>query len=242
MTILNGASNIMSLFKASRWVSSERWLVQVLLNAFGINTQDVPFYLADNTGVGQQPLPHSNPIPPEHRIFHLSYQSVHDGLSGKRLEELQEQFIRNFHEQVVLAEIDENGAWTDVTDLYGSLLQAMTFKASVKSVCGPHILEDIPNLEADFWEYDRRMGTLLSEVPRWLSPASHAARDKMKKNIRNWHELAHKGYGTSDIETDGSNWEEHFGSKLFRSRQVFLSKTPLTKDTIAAEDLGLFWA
>ncbi|KAH7235366.1 cytochrome P450 [Fusarium tricinctum] len=241
MTVLNGSNNIITLFKGSRSVNSERWLIQVLVNAFGIGIDDVPFYLADNTGIAQQPAPHSNEIPYEHRIFHLVYQTVHDGLSGERLEEMQRQLVCNLSAQLAYVDIDSN-TWTDVSDVYELLLRKICFRASTISLCGPGIFEAVPDFASDFWNFDRHLPSLFREMPRWLAPTAFKARDKMKENMEKWHELAHKGYDISQCLTDTRNWEENFGSKLMRSRHAFFSKMPLSKDTIAADDLGLLWA
>ncbi|KAF5662418.1 cytochrome P450 monooxygenase 7a1 [Fusarium heterosporum] len=241
MTILNGSNNIIDLFKSSRSVNSERWLIQVLVNAFGIGTNDVPFYLADNTGVSQQPAPHSNAIPYDHRIFHLVYQTVHDGLSGERLEEMQNQLVCNLSTQLADMKVEFN-SWTLVPDVYELLIRDICFKASTVSLCGPRIFEAVPNLTSDFWNFDSHLPSLFKEMPRWLAPTAFKARDRMKENMRKWHELAHKGYDISQNSTDTRNWEENFGSKLMRSRHAFFSKMPLSKDTIAADDLGLLWA
>lgn len=32
---------------------NESWVVRALVHAFGIEVSDVPFYLADNTGIGK---------------------------------------------------------------------------------------------------------------------------------------------------------------------------------------------
>lgn len=243
VTILNGANNIAALFKGSRGLSSERWLVQVLVNAFGVNTEDVPFYHADDTGIAQQPLPGSNQIPPEHRIFHLVYQNVHDGLSGARLEEMQHQMIRNLSAQFAALKIDSD-AWTDVPDLYGSFIRNICFTASTTSLCGPRIFEAAPDITADFWNFDGHLPSLFKEMPQWLVPSAFKARDKMKENLKRWHEIAHQDYsnGIGQSEQDKRNWEENFGSKLMRNRHAFFNKMPLSKDTIAADDLGLLWA
>ncbi|RKL45609.1 hypothetical protein BFJ72_g3154 [Fusarium proliferatum] len=240
ITMLNGAENITALFKSSRSVNSERWLIQVLVNAFGVRKVDVPFYVADNTGIAQQPAANSHNIPYEHRIFHLVYQTVHDGLSGERLDEMQRQLVLNLSTQIANAEI--GGTWTHVDNLYEDLIRSFCFKASTTSLCGPRIFEAAPDLESDFWSFDSHLPNLFKEMPQWLVPASFKARDKMKENIRKWHELAHKAYDITQSEEDTRTWEENFGSKLMRSRQAFFRKMPLSKDTIAADDLGLLWA
>lgn len=241
MTILNGASNIVTLFKGSRWLSSERWLVQVLVNAFGVEKDDESFYLADNTGISSQPLAESNPIPHEHRIFHHVYQTVHDGLSGERLEEMQRQLIRNLSAQLACVDVDYD-TWTEIPDLYGSFLRKICFTASTTSLCGPRVFEAAPSLEPDFWDFDLLLPNLFREMPQWLVPASYRARNKMTENLKRWHALAHKGYDISQSETETRNWEENFGSKLMRNRHAFFHKMPLSKHTIAADDLGLLWA
>lgn len=241
LTILNGASNIITLFKGSRAVSSERWLVQALVNAFGVLVADAPFYHADDTGIGQQPASGSNPIPAEHRIFHLVYHTVHDGLSGARLDEMQRRMVSNLATQLSLTDIGYE-EWTEVPDLYRCLIRKICFTASTLSLCGPRIFEAAPDLEADFWEFDDHLPNLFKEMPQCLFPASYRARGKMKDNIKMWHELVHKGYDIRASATDTSNWEPNFGSKLMRSRHAFFNKMPLSKDTIAADDLGLLWA
>ena len=240
VTILNGASNIAALFKSSRSLSSERWLVQVLVNAFGVQTKDVPFYNADDTGLAQQPQPGSNQIPPEHRIFHHVYQSAHDGLSGARLDEMQHQMIRKLSEQFAALDIDAD-KWTDIPDLYGSFIRDICFTASTTALCGPRIFEAAPNLAEDFWNFDSHLPNMFREMPRWLFPSSYKARDKMQNHMKKWHEIANQGYDIDKSDQDERNWEENFGSKLMRSRQAFFKKMPISKDTVAADDLGLLW-
>lgn len=166
---------------------------------------------------------------------------MHDGLSGARMEELERQFIRNIHTQMMRVEVDEDGAWTDVADLYGSVLRTMCFNASAMSLCGSHILEAVPDLEADFWMFDKYLPTFFREMPQWVAPAAYASRDKMKENMKRWHERAYAAYDIGSIGTDDRNWEEHFGSKLFRSQHTFFAKMPLSKGTHAALDCGLLW-
>lgn len=101
MTLLKGAEAVTSLFKSSRDLSSEHWLVQVLVNAFGVEVTDAPFYLADDTGIANHPDPRSNMKNPEHRIFHLVFKSVHSGLSGVSLEEMERQLVRNLSSRFI---------------------------------------------------------------------------------------------------------------------------------------------
>jgi hypothetical protein len=110
------------------------------------------------------------------------------------------------------------------------------------SLCGPHVFERIPTFDADFWTFDSALPNLFKEIPRWLAPASYAARDKMKKHLQEWQSFAHEHYDVCQGQQDQREWEESFGSRLMRTRHEFFQKMPLSKETIAADDLGLVWA
>lgn len=240
MSLLKGAESVTTLFKSSRDLSSEHWLVQVLVNAFGVEVVDAPFYLADDTGIANQPDPRSNMTNPDHRIFHLVFKSVHSGLSGASLEEMERQLVRNLSSQIHQADITSDG-WTEIPDLYGSFIRSIAFKASVVSLCGAHVFETVPTFNDDFWTFDSALPSLFKEVPRWLAPASYAARDKMKNHLQKWQKFAHKHYDVRQGQSDKREWEEFFGSRLMRTRHNFFQRMPLSKETIAADDLGLIW-
>ena len=241
MSLLKGAECINSLFRNSRDLSSEHWLVQVLVNAFGVEVADAPFYLADDTGIANQPDPRSKMTNPEHRIFHLVFKSVHSGLSGSSLEEMERQLVLNLSSHIHQTDI-QSGSWTEIPDLYGSLIRTIAFRASVVSLCGPHIFECIPTFDDDFWTFDSALPNLFKEMPRWLAPASYAARDKMKEHLQKWQSFAHEHYDVTQGQLDKREWEEFFGSRLMRTRHEFFRKMPLSKETVAADDLGLVWA
>ncbi|KAJ5355380.1 uncharacterized protein N7496_012592 [Penicillium cataractarum] len=241
MSLLKGADAVTSLFKSSRDLSSEHWLVQVLVNAFGVEVADAPFYLADDTGIANQPDPRSNMTNPEHRIFHLVFKSVHSGLSGVSLEEMERQLVRNLSSQIHQTDF-QSDSWTEIPDLYGSLFRTVAFKAAVVSLCGPNVFEVIPTFDKDFWTFDSALPDLFKEMPRWLAPSSYAARDKMKDHLHKWQTFAHERYDVKQGQQDKREWEEYFGSRLMRTRHEFFQKMPLSKETIAADDLGLIWA
>lgn len=241
MSLLKGAANVRALFKSSRDVNNEQWLVQVLVNAFGVEAADAPFYYADNTGISSKPDPWSRDISPEHRIFYLVYRSVHTGLSGARLEEMQRQLVHNLSSQITQAPISAD-AWTEMPDIYGSFIRKISFRAAVTSLCGPHVFTVAPMFEEDFWAFDSHLPNLFKEMPAWLVPASFKARDKMKSHIAKWQAYAHEHYDVNGGEADQRDWEEFFGSRVMRTRHDFFQKMPLSKSTLAGDDLGLIWA
>jgi hypothetical protein len=154
---------------------------------------------------------------------------------------MERQLVRNLSSQIHQTDI-QSDSWTEITDLYGSLIRTVAFKASVVSLCGPHVFESIPTFDVDFWAFDNALPNLFKEIPRWLAPASYAARDKMKEHLQKWQSFAHEHYDVRQCQLDKREWEEFFGSRLMRTRHEFFQKMPLSKETVAADDLGLVWA
>ncbi|KAK0385681.1 hypothetical protein NLU13_6858 [Sarocladium strictum] len=239
--MLNGPSNIAALFKSTRFISSEEWLVQVLVKTFGVDPADAKFYLNDNTGIGVHPQTGSNNVLPEHRIFHLVYRSVHDGLSGARLEGMQNQVIRNLSKQLSDVQADED-SWTAIPDLYDSFIRKMCFTAAATSLCGSRIFQVVPTLEEDFWHFDKQLPKLFKELPPWLAPTAYRARDVMKRNLAKWHAHGHSQTDLLRPQDDNAQWDEVWGSSLMRARHSFFPKMPLSAESVAADDLGLLWA
>jgi hypothetical protein len=64
----------------------------------------------------------------------------------------------------------------------------------------------------------------------------------MKENVQKWQAYSHERYDVKQGQHDKREWEEYFGSRLMRTRHEFFQKMPLSKETIAADDLGLIWA
>lgn len=215
--------------------------MQVLVNAFGVEVADTPFYLADNTGISNQPDKESVGVRPEHRIFYLVYKSVHDGLSGARLAEMERQLVRNLSAGIADAGFSSD-AWTEVPDVYGSFIRSICFRAAIVSLCGQHVFSVCPTFEDDFWDFDSHLPSLFKEIPSWLAPSAYKARNKMKDNMKQWHAFVHQYYDVSGGSADKRDWEEYFGSRLMRTRHEFFQKMPLSKETLAADDLGLVWA
>ena len=241
MSILKGPENVVALFKHSRELSHVEWLVQILVNAFGVEPVDASFYLADDTGVGNQPYPDSTMSNPDHRIFHLAYASFHTGLTGARLEEIMRQLVKSLSAQITASEFPVD-KWIEVPDMYELFVRKLAFKASITAFCGSHIFEVIPTLEADFWAYDSHLPTLFKEIPHWLVPGAYRSRDNIKKQLAAWHVSAGEHYDVNRAKEDERDWEEFFGARLMRTRQQYFRKMPLSKQTVAADDLGIIWA
>ncbi|KAL1970226.1 hypothetical protein VTN77DRAFT_5386 [Rasamsonia byssochlamydoides] len=239
-SILSGPKAISTLFKNSKRLITNKWLVGIMITAFGLPPADAHLYLKDDTGYGAQPLEGAKMTNPDHRIFYLGHRRLYASLAGPGLEAMARQLILSLAEQISQCGFDFD-RWTDVSDLYAGLIRKMTFKASITSLCGSHIFTVNPDLDDDFWKFDAAMVTLL-QWPEWMIPGARRAREKMKQNMTRWHRFAEQHYDVSKAAEDPRDWEEYFGNKIMRMRNQTYHKLPLSDEAYAAEDVGLLWA
>lgn len=240
MTVLSGAKNISTLFRNSRDLNNDHWQVQILVNAFGLPRVDGDFLLTDDTGINAQPHPHSTMAVADHRIFYLHHHTFATCLTGPSLEEMAKQLVRTLSQRFSNCAIGHE-SWIVIPDVYTNFIRKEVFYSAVTALCGAHIFELVPTLDEDFWAFDHSMPDLFQEVPRFLAPDAYRARDKMKQNIRKWHDFANQHYDVAQAEDDKREWEEFFGSRVMRIRQKVFQRTPLTTEGYAADDLGMIW-
>ncbi|KAL1863675.1 hypothetical protein Plec18170_000513 [Paecilomyces lecythidis] len=240
MTVLSGAKNISTLFRNSRDLNNDHWQVQILVNAFGLPRVDGDFLLTDDTGINAQPHPHSTMTVADHRIFYLHHHTFATCLTGPSLEEMAKQLVRTLSQRFSNCAIGHE-SWTVIPDVYTNFIRKEVFYSAVTALCGAHIFELVPSLNEDFWAFDHSMPDLFQEVPRFLAPDAYRARNRMKQNIRKWHDFANQHYDVAQAEDDKREWEEFFGSRVMRIRQKVFQRTPLTTEGYAADDLGMIW-
>lgn len=240
--VLSGPKTISSLFKNSKRLVSNQWLVGILITVFGLPPADAELYLNDDTGYGVQPVEGAKMTNPDLRVFYLAHRSLYAYIAGPGLEAMARQLVRSLAEQIAQCPVAVD-RWTDVSDLYAGLVRKMLFKASVTALCGAHIFAINPDLDEDFWAFDAATLSLM-RWPAWLIPGARRAREKMKLNMTRWHRFAeqHYHYDGEDGEDDPRDWEEYFGNRIMRMRNRIYRKLPLSDEAYAAEDVGMLWA
>lgn len=205
------------------------------MNAFGC-----PNHLVD-AFKPQQP-PSINPgAQSEENIEQLIHRAVKTGLSGSYLDTLTTRFQGFFIEQIATDPLFASaGSWTEVSDL-NTFVERRVFEAAIRSMFGTHMLSINPTLAEDFWNFNKSIGTLFMNLPRWMSPAAFRKRDKMLRSIEKWQRYAQEH---CDIETIGDiDWEPYYGSKFIRERQGLLTKRGILDETArAAENFAFMWA
>jgi len=106
MYLVSGADQYVSLFnnKASRCLNTKGAVLLALKNLFGTPVNVIPFYAADNSGVNSIPLPGSR-VKPEHRITYFQTRAAYKYLSGSRLVQMTECFLKILKRQMDYSQI-----------------------------------------------------------------------------------------------------------------------------------------
>ncbi|KAI4185317.1 MAG: hypothetical protein L6R41_004204 [Letrouitia leprolyta] len=233
--VVSGPESVLAYFKESRDLSTTSRSLTILVNAFGC-----PNHLVD-AFKPQQP-PSINPgAQSEENIEQLIHRAVKTGLSGSYLDTLTTRFQGFFIEQIATDPLFASaGSWTEVSDL-NTFVERRVFEAAIRSMFGTHMLSINPTLAEDFWNFNKSIGTLFMNLPRWMSPAAFRKRDKMLRSIEKWQRYAQEH---CDIETIGDiDWEPYYGSKFIRERQGLLTKRGILDETArAAENFAFMWA
>lgn len=213
----------------------------------------MPFYEADDSGMGPFPRKGSRTQRQEDRVHFHQAHVTQKFLSGQHLPALADRYLqtlaRNLDHaapqdgQVASDDQSDPAGWRDHPDLYG-FLQEHVSRAAIETLMGSQILELNPTLVADFWDFDRNVPLFVRCLPRFVIPAAYRSRDRLLAGIKKWHAHAHQHADcTRGLAAQDPEWEPHFGSKLVRARQEYsLKMDPMTADARASEDLGLMFA
>lgn len=109
-----------------------------------------------------------------------------------------------------------------------------------EAMAGP-ILECVnPNFTRDLLEFMSCVQNLMKGFPSWCTPKASFLRDRLRRDVKQWHAIARLRFRESDVEEDG--YDPWWGSASMRERQKFLGAVDHWDfDAIASADFGLFW-
>ena len=236
--LVQGAENIVSLWKSSQVSTATAVHDFYLKQIFGMPDKALKLYAADDSGCYNEPHAFSN-VKPENRIDHITYQDLNRLLSGPGLNPFFNRFTENLISR--LQSIGVAKGWTDMEDLW-ALFKYKVTPAAIEAMCGSSIMCLTPSIAEDLWAYDSTIPDLVKGLPRWWVPKSYAKRDHILQSIKNWHAFARAHFDETQIGPDG-DWDPHFGSEFIRSRQrTFPRMDGMDHDAVAASDLGALWA
>jgi len=218
-----GSSNILTMFKNSRVMSTEEIFLEVNRSVGGLGSRDVKVFNDDESGPFAKPwdfLSHDGKgkegAPRIWRAVHEAHMSVQ---SGKSLRALSEVFAKEFewvldsYDKEVIARRKDD--W-DTTSLYYGLFRNLMSTASTRALMGTKIFDYEPNVVTDFWEWFNGFLPLFFGMPRLFYPKVYAAKDrlddgfiKMLKELEGRYEV---------VRTCDEPWIEDLGSRINRLR------------------------
>jgi hypothetical protein len=237
--ILSSPEYFATLLKTNKNLSPKPLIAIVMENMFGTPKSAISLYKNDHSGLGPNP-PQGYEIRSEERVFFHQRNAANKYLSGRHLHKMTERFMKMlsrdiFNDKTVTAE------WKSFPDL-NLFLQNRIFEAALEALCGPHLLRQTPTFTDDFWDYIACTPTLIYGLPRWMTPRSYAARDKVLGGIIKWHAFARKHEDHHNTNDDAPEWEEYWGAQYLKARQSYGQTAGMDNEALAAEDLSLIVA
>ena len=170
--------------------------------------------------------------------INMSYHALLAGSwLGKLTNELQDSFVSQ-----ALEESNKMGNdWVEVPDLV-KFLNKFLFVGAGHAIFGAKMVEVVPRVADDYFDFDKNVYQLFRGLPRWLSRPGLRARDQLMNDITQWRHYVQKHCDIDDISDDVA-WEPWYGSKSNRTRQrAFVTRGITRDDTRAAEDLANMYA
>ncbi|KAK8108373.1 hypothetical protein PG984_014174 [Apiospora sp. TS-2023a] len=240
--ILSNAQDVQGLFRASKELTFEEFSVRVLEKVKKFPREDGAKMEADTSGSATIPL---HPVPESSRIWRAIHANYDSHLTGSGpVSVLTNRFVRLFQEELdQVASAEGKGArWT--TGCVNSLLEDKMFRASTRTLVGDAIFDLSPTFTSDFWEYDQNFMYFLYGLPRFLFPSAWQARERVFNAVKAyiaqaWDRLDPRH---AAAEHDNPDFDDHFGSRLVRTREAMYANYGLSLDGRAASEMGLIWS
>ncbi|KAF2397932.1 cytochrome P450 [Trichodelitschia bisporula] len=233
--VLFSPSAIQAVFR-TKHVSRKMGNFQVVRGALGLS-QEEAIMLYGHPGVrdGDEDWPGGFNV--HHAQERINMESL---LRTDRVSELTERFVE------VL-----NGCYSRELDGPGGVyegglykwLRTHMFEASVNALMGTSLLEMTPDLEEQFFEFDKVMVSLFLGLPRIMNLKAHRIRDRIIDSFVRWHERLYAEGRHDPVDPDDANikWEPVFGSRIVRARQVLSDKVGFSTHARAALDMGFMF-
>ncbi|KKZ66896.1 hypothetical protein EMCG_07392 [[Emmonsia] crescens] len=160
-------------------------------------------------------------------------------LKSERVNELTAQFARLLREH--LADDLDNCPPDGRQIKLNRWLRGRMFHASTDMLLGSSLLKEYPELEEDFFEFDRHFLSLFFGLPSILNRKAHSAREKVFAGIIRWQNKMEEAIqqGGKFSPAEGKvDWEPIFGSRANRVRQFYYRDIGIDVRTRAGLDAG----
>jgi hypothetical protein len=153
--------------------------------------------------------------------------------------ELTREFTKLLRESMLADEKLRNGETVEVGIV--EWLRGHMFKASTNALMGTRFLEIYPELNQDFWEFDKAFLALFFGLPKAVMKKEHAILQKCLEGTKLWHKTVYEESNGTPEDPKAASWEPLFGSRVNRARHIYFQSRNLSSDTMAAIDLGIMF-
>lgn len=97
-----------------------------------------------------------------------------------------------------------------------------------------------PDFVGDVWAMDENLMGFLVNLPRFMNPDAHQARQRAIEAVRDWHSWARDNFTPESVDEAGN--DPFWGTRFFRERQQIFSKMDgFCDDALASVDLSVVW-
>ena len=237
--VIANPAHAVAIWKNSRYLSAKSITERAAKHLLDLPASVMPFYQADDSGMAAEPRKGSN-VPPENRVLYHQTHSAQKFLASPYLDLLVDRYQAMLHAALERLDIGEDD-WVEFPDLY-QFCQLTIARANTEAMMGEKVFELNPSLMEDFWAAKAWAPEYFMGWPRWMVPTAFAARDKVVKAIRKWHDYAFAHGDHTTTAPEDPDWDPVWGSKYVKARQQYmLAMKPLDEHIRSLEDWGFLF-
>lgn len=227
MYLVTGASNVKAMFRPSRGLSPDIFMLDIMDYVWGANKDELHKFRQDRSGRLQKPLPGFEDKPGRERYWASQHHMHHEFLAradaANRLGVL---YFDRFEDRIGTLPV---GEWQEVS-VMKFMMNDMSQSALV-TFMGTRILELNPGCMDAMWDFILTAAELPWGLPRWLNPQPWQNRDRFHGMTRRYLDSAWANFDWNGPDSD-ADWEPHFGSRAAREMALWM-KENLSPETSA---------
>jgi len=240
--LVNGASNVQAMFRASNKVSSDIFFLMIQEHIWNSTSEDFAKFANDKTGrlkLPANPFPDAEKaekmaeVPEQKRYWATMHETFHRYLNRTDESNALARSYQRFFGQRLDSKFPLDGTKAPVC-IYQFLLQDMAESAAT-AINGSRILELNPDIMKLVWDFDVIAASLVWGLPKFLNRESWRKRDRLIAATRRYLEVALNEFDLSqgaEGEED-PDWEPIFGSRLTRELVRWMKESGFAMQTMA---------
>ncbi|KAJ0137844.1 hypothetical protein HZ326_19177 [Fusarium oxysporum f. sp. albedinis] len=239
--LVSPGDQAMWLLKSGRQTVPTPSLLYAFQTFFGLHREDLKVFEHNNISTAEARLGFSTSHQdPSRRIMEHQRRDFRLHLHGPGLNSIISRFLAILKSEMFQKTAIGND-WVEVPDLY-TFVVSKVFRSEVEALYGQHIFTTCPSLEGDFWTFYDAFPRISLGLPRWLSPSSYRARDRMLESFRLWRMSCEKSRRINDPTIHNSEYDPVWGSQSTQRMLRRFVDLGLTEDGLDTAMFGFFFA